>query len=72
MEAARTSSAAFRKWWSDEDGGRNGLGSPTGAGTIRKEYWGFDFTKLPVHGRVWYPDGAGPFPLVLIVHGNTT
>jgi dienelactone hydrolase len=37
---------------------------------VRKEYWGFDFTKLPVNGRVWYPVGAGPFPLVLIVHGN--
>lgn len=37
---------------------------------IRKKYWGFDFSKLPVNGRVWYPDGAGPFPLVLIVHGN--
>ena len=39
-------------------------------GKIRKKYWGFDFTKLPVNGRVWYPDGTGPFPLVLIVHGN--
>ncbi|MDQ8160665.1 MAG: hypothetical protein P3C12_14770 [Gemmatimonadota bacterium] len=37
---------------------------------IRKKYWGFDFTKLPVNGRVWYPDAAGPFPLVLVVHGN--
>jgi len=33
-------------------------------------YWGFDFDKLPLNGRVWFPDGAGPFPLVLIVHGN--
>ncbi len=37
---------------------------------IRKKYWGFDFAKLPVNGRVWYPDGPGPYPLVLIVHGN--
>ena len=37
---------------------------------LRKKYWGFDFTKLPVNGRVWYPDAAGPFPLVLVVHGN--
>lgn len=37
---------------------------------IRKKYWGFDFTKLPVNGRVWYPDAPGPFPLVLVVHGN--
>lgn len=39
-------------------------------GKIRKKYWGFDFSKLPVNGRVWYPEGPGPFPLVLIVHGN--
>ena len=36
----------------------------------RKKYWGFDVDKLPLNARVWYPDGAGPFPLVLIVHGN--
>jgi dienelactone hydrolase len=36
----------------------------------RKEYWGFDFKQFPINARVWYPDGAGPFPLVLIVHGN--
>lgn len=39
-------------------------------GKLRKKFWGFDFSKLPVNGRVWYPDGAGPYPLVLIVHGN--
>ncbi len=37
---------------------------------LRKKYWGFDIDKLPLNARVWYPDGAGPFPLVLIVHGN--
>ncbi len=36
----------------------------------RKKFWGFDLKKAPLNGRVWYPDGAGPFPLVLIVHGN--
>jgi dienelactone hydrolase len=36
----------------------------------RKKYWGFDIDKLPLNARVWYPEGAGPFPLVLIVHGN--
>ncbi|HYW32898.1 MAG TPA: hypothetical protein VE869_15465 [Gemmatimonas sp.] len=36
----------------------------------RKEFWGFDNTKFPLNGRVWYPEGAGPFPLVLVVHGN--
>ena len=36
----------------------------------RKKYWGFDYKNLPINGRVWHPDGDGPFPLVLIVHGN--
>ena len=34
--------------------------------------WGFDLKHGPINGRVWYPDGPGPFPLVLIVHGNHT
>jgi len=36
----------------------------------REKDWGFTPSKFPVNGRVWYPDGAGPFPLILIVHGN--
>lgn len=36
----------------------------------RKKFWGFDLKKAPINGRVWYPDGPGPFPLALIVHGN--
>jgi dienelactone hydrolase len=39
-------------------------------GWLRTRYWGFDATGLPLQGRVWHPDGDGPFPLVLIVHGN--
>lgn len=37
---------------------------------LKKLYWGFDQTALPLNGHVWMPEGAGPFPLVLIVHGN--
>jgi dienelactone hydrolase len=37
---------------------------------VRKWFWGFGFKAFPLNGRVWYPDGRGPFPLVLIVHGN--
>lgn len=40
------------------------------AAKSRKKFWGFDNTKFPLNGRVWYPDGDGPFPLVLVVHGN--
>ena len=36
----------------------------------RQSWWGFGPSSFPLNGRVWYPDGAGPFPLVLIVHGN--
>ncbi|HEX9885721.1 MAG TPA: hypothetical protein VGA70_04495 [Longimicrobiales bacterium] len=36
----------------------------------RNEYWGFTPKEMPINGRVWYPDGEGRFPLVLVVHGN--
>ncbi|MDE0257307.1 MAG: MFS transporter [Gammaproteobacteria bacterium] len=36
----------------------------------RNGYWGFTPKEFPINGRAWYPDGEGPFPLVLIVHGN--
>ena len=39
-------------------------------GMLRTAYWGFGPKAFPVQGRVWAPQGAGPFPLVLIVHGN--
>lgn len=38
--------------------------------TLRTLFWGFDYKSLPLNGRVWMPDGTGPFPLVLMVHGN--
>ncbi len=40
------------------------------SGWARTQYWGFDATQLPLQGRVWFPKGDGPFPLVLMVHGN--
>lgn len=43
---------------------------PGQAGRDRTKYWGFGFNKMPVNGRAWIPDGDGPFPLVLVVHGN--
>lgn len=36
----------------------------------RKKYWGYDNTAFPLNARVWYPEGDGTFPLVLVVHGN--
>ncbi len=37
---------------------------------LRRRYWGFGLDKMPLNARVWYPQGNGPFPLALIVHGN--
>ena len=37
---------------------------------VRRWYWGFGAEAFPLNGRVWHPDGPGPFPLVVIVHGN--
>ncbi|MBK7535653.1 MAG: MFS transporter [Myxococcales bacterium] len=41
-------------------------------GWARTRFWGFDSSKLPLNGRVWFPSGDGPFPLVLMTHGNHT
>ncbi len=38
----------------------------------RKLFWGFDEKQRPLNGRVWFPDGEGPFPIVLVTHGNHT
>ncbi|MDX1405895.1 MAG: hypothetical protein R3192_15225 [Woeseiaceae bacterium] len=37
---------------------------------MRERYWGISLDAAPLNGQVWAPQGAGPFPLVLIVHGN--
>jgi dienelactone hydrolase len=40
------------------------------SGWYRESYWGFDDKSLPLNAYVWYPEGEGPFPLILTVHGN--
>lgn len=58
-------------WISDPvDGSRLLDGWEGLAGWSRTGYWGVSADALPLQGRVWLPDGQGPFPLVLIVHGN--
>lgn len=37
---------------------------------LREFYWGFDLKTVPLNAQVWMPNGDGPFPLVMIVHGN--
>ena len=39
-------------------------------GTLRSWYWGFGPEALPRNATVWHPTEGGPYPLVLIVHGN--
>lgn len=41
-------------------------------GKERTKFWGFSEANLPINGRLWLPEGEGPFPLVLMVHGNHT
>ena len=41
-----------------------------GSAKSRNKYWGFKPDSFPLNGRVWYPQGEGPFPLVLVAHGN--
>jgi len=41
-----------------------------GWSSLRTVYWGFGPNALPLNGRVWAPEGNGPFPLVLILHGQ--
>lgn len=36
----------------------------------RTSTFGFGAGAMPLNGTVWYPEGDGTFPLVLIVHGN--
>ena len=37
---------------------------------VRRWQYGFGPEAIPLNGQVWMPEGTGPFPLVLIVHGN--
>ena len=40
-------------------------------GSTRAKVWGFTAADLPLNALVWAPAGPGPFPLVVMVHGNT-
>jgi hypothetical protein len=39
-------------------------------GRLRSFFWGFGPAELPLNGRVWLPEEKGPFPVIVIVHGN--
>lgn len=37
---------------------------------LRRRYLGFGPEEMPLNAKVYYPEGEGPFPLVIIAHGN--
>jgi len=43
-----------------------------GWGGLRRSRLGFGPDALPLNAQVWMPEGEGPFPITLIVHGNHT
>lgn len=38
----------------------------------RTDFWGFGPENFPINGRAFLPQGEGPFPVILMVHGNHT
>ncbi|MCK0159682.1 hypothetical protein [Allomuricauda sp. F6463D] len=36
----------------------------------REKFWGFGVDSFPLNARVYMPIGEGPFPMVMMVHGN--
>ncbi|HLR42926.1 MAG TPA: hypothetical protein VK067_06790 [Pseudogracilibacillus sp.] len=41
-------------------------------GNKRADFWGFGPENFPINGRAFLPQGEGPFPVILMVHGNHT
>lgn len=38
--------------------------------SLRTKTIGLGPDEMPLNGLIWYPEGEGPFPLVVAVHGN--
>lgn len=36
---------------------------------LHRAHWGFGLETTPLNATVWLPEGEGPFPLVLLIHG---
>lgn len=36
----------------------------------RSWYWGFGIEDWALNGITWMPEGDGPFPIIMIIHGN--
>lgn len=39
---------------------------------VRTLYWKFPFDKVPLQGKIWYPEEKSNCPVVFVVHGNHT
>lgn len=41
------------------------------AGIAMKAYFGYELSKAPIAGQIWYPEDAKNVPVLFIVHGNS-
>lgn len=39
---------------------------------LREYYWGHGIDKVPLAGKIWYPEGQENCPVLFIIHGNHT
>lgn len=39
---------------------------------LREYYWGHGIDKVPLSGKIWYPEGQENCPVLFIIHGNHT
>ncbi|MEM7099804.1 MAG: hypothetical protein AAF541_16170 [Pseudomonadota bacterium] len=67
----RTEFGADVDYFTDRVDGSKLIDGWSGRGAwTRTNYWDVTADRLPVNGKLWIPEGQGPFPVVLIVHGN--
>lgn len=71
IDLQRSEYAANVRFRTDSVDGSNLVSGWDGVvGRTRTSFWGFDQSALPIQGYVWMPEGEGPFPLILMVHGG--
>ncbi len=37
---------------------------------LKKNYWGYDETQVPLNGYIWKPKLKGKYPVIFCIHGN--
>ena len=46
------------------------LGTTVIGGQMRPVGWPFTVSEVPINGHIRVPEGSGPFPLIILAHGN--